>query len=219
MDDLRFEDYTVEPIKSKIAKEFIREKHYSKSCHNGPSPCYGLFIKDVENVDYKSLIGVLCFATPCSENVRSSVFGEPYKDRVTELHRLFVEDSYKGLKTPTNTESWFISRCLKNLKRDKPQIWAVITFADSTEGHKGTIYKATNAKFCGMTSKATFYLDRKGSLRHPRQNGVNITVDEAITRGWCPVKRFSKARYLYLLPDNKGHKKKLERSCRIWLQN
>lgn len=210
MVEVSFSNYSVERIKSSFAKEYIRDHHYSKSCHNGPSPCYGLFLKEP-----KVLLGVLCFATPCSENVRASVFGVDYKDHVTELHRLYVEDSYLGQETPKGTESWFISRCLKKLKEDKPHIWAVLTFADSTEGHTGVIYKATNARFCGMTTKATFYLDREGRLRHPRQNGVNISVDDAITRGWCPVKRFAKSRYLYLLPDSKGHKKKLERICKI----
>ncbi len=208
MNELSFEEYFVGRVGSKFAKEYIRENHYSRSCHNGPSPCYGLYVGE-------DIIGILCYATPCSENVRGSVFGPDYKGHVTELHRLFIKDSHENFITPKGTESWFISRCLKMLKKDKPSVWAVITFADSTEGHKGTIYKATNAKFCGMTSKATFYLDREGRLRHPRQNGVNISTDEAITRGWCPVKRFAKSRYLYLLPDSKGHKKQLERLCRL----
>jgi len=174
-----------------------------------------LFVEDERLESGSALIGVLCFATPCSENVRGSVFGPDFKNNVTELHRLFINDAYCGRTTPKGTESWFISRCLRKLKGDNPNIWAVLTFADSTEGHTGVIYKATNAKFCGMTSKATFYLDREGRLRHPRQNGVNISTDEAITRGWCPVKRFAKSRYLYLLPNSKGHKKKLKRLCKI----
>lgn len=204
---LRFSDYCVKRVKSSFAKEFIRLNHYSKSCHNGPSPCYGLYVGEF-------LAGVCVFATPCSENVRSSVFGPEYKSNVTELHRLFIFDTVLGKKTPKGTESWFISRCLKQLKKDKPQICAVITFADSTEGHKGTIYKATNAIFCGMTTKATFYLDQDNRLRHPRQNGANISVDVAYTKGWVPVKRLSKYRFLYLLPDSKGHKKKLYRLCK-----
>ena len=210
-----FSEYSVGKISSKLGKEFIRRNHYSKSCHNGPSPCYGLFIADNRLKEGKALIGVLAFATPCSENVRASIFGKEYRNHVTELHRLVVKDSYCGRATPKNTESWFISRCLKLLKQDKPQIWAVISFADSTEGHTGIIYKATNAKFCGMTSKATFYLDQEMRLRHPRQNGVNINTDEAITRGWCPVKRLSKYRYVWLLPDSKGHKKQLERMSKF----
>lgn len=192
----------VEKVPSLVGRDFISEHHYSKGCHNRPSPCYGLFMDE-------KMVGALVFATPCSENVRSSVFGVDYKRHVTELHRLFVKDV-----TPKNTESWFISRCLKSLKRDKPEIWAVLSFADATEGHIGTVYQATNAWFCGMTSKATFYLDQEGRLRHPRQNGVNISIDDAITRGWCPVKRHGKYRYLWLLPDSRGHKKKLERLCK-----
>ena len=61
-------DYEIRRIDSKIAKEYIKKNHYTHGCHNGPSPCYGLF-------DSRKLIGVLMFATPCSENVRASVFG------------------------------------------------------------------------------------------------------------------------------------------------
>lgn len=195
-------DYTVKRIPSKQAKEYIREHHYSHGCHNGPSPCYGLF-------DKEELIGVLMFATPCSENVRASVFGENYKDCVTELHRLHILDV-----TPKNTESWFISRCLKLLKQDKPQIKAVLSFSDATEGHVGTIYKATNAYRLGSTGKALFFIDEDGRLRHPRQCGVNITKEMGIDRGWKPVMREAKNRYLYLLPTDKREKKKLIKMCK-----
>lgn len=195
-------DYVVTRIPCKVAKEYIIENHYSHGCHNAPSPCYGLF----EGIQ---LIGVLMFATPCSENVRASVFGKEYKDSVTELHRLHILDV-----TPKNTESWFISRCLKLLKKDKPQIKAVISFADSTVGHNGTIYKATNAYRIGMTGSATFYVDKDGRLRHPRQNGVNITKEMAAEKGWKPVKRSAKYRYLFLLPQSKAEKRKLIRMCK-----
>lgn len=195
-------DYQVKRIKAKTAKEYIKKNHYSHGCHNGPSPCYGLF-------DGENLIGVMMFATPCSENVRSSVFGEEHKDWVTELHRLHILDV-----TPKNTESWFISRCLKELKKDKPNIKAVISFSDSTEGHDGIIYKATNAYRLGTTGKATFFIDQNGRLRHPRQCGVNITKEEAERLGWKPCKRGAKNRYLYLLPSSKAEKRKLIKLCK-----
>ena len=183
------ENYTVKKIPCKIAKEYIKNNHYSHGCHNAPSPCYDLF-------------GALMFATPCSEAVRASVFGAEYKNRVTELHRLHILDV-----TPKNAESWFISRCLKLLKQDKPQIKAVLSFADTTEGHTGNIYKATNAYSIGTTSSATFYVDDVGRLRHPRQNGVNITKEMAAAKGWKAVQRGAKNRYLFLLPSSKKEKK------------
>ncbi|MNH66459.1 hypothetical protein D3C73_184900 [compost metagenome] len=190
-------DYEVRQVKFSIARDYIRENHYSHGCHNGANPCFGLF-------DGDELIGCLMFATPCSEAVRGSVFGMKYKQHVTELHRLHIKDC-----TPKNAESWFIARCLKELKKVKPYIWAVVTFADSTEGHEGTIYKATNAYRLGMTSKAKFYEDETGRLRHPRQNTVNIKPEEAKARGWKQVIREAKYRFMWLLPDNKRHKKEL----------
>lgn len=199
--------YIVKKISCKTAKEYIKKNHYSHGCHNGPSPCYGLF-------DEEELIGVLMFATPCSENVRASIFGEQYKDWVTELHRLHILDC-----TPKNTESWFISRCLKLLKQDKPQIKAILSFSDMTEGHSGVIYKATNAYRLGTTGKAKFYKDEQGRLRHPRQNGVNITEQMAKEKGWKSEIREAKNRYLYIIANSKVERKHLIKMCKYNLEN
>ena len=187
---------TVEKISAGRGKSFVKEHHYSKGIHNGPM-CYGLF-------DDWDLVGVCAFATPSSENVCASVFGKDSKRSVTELHRLVLLD-----EVPKNSESWFIARALKSLKKDRPYYNAVLSFADSTQGHLGIIYQATNAIYTGVTSKAMFYLDETGRLRHPRQNGVNITKNQAISKGWEPVMREGKYRYLYLLADNRQHKRKL----------
>ena len=199
-------DYQVKVISCKEGKEYLIKHHYTHGCHNAPSPCIGLF----DGVD---LIGVCAFACPCSENVRASVFGAEFKDSVTELHRLHILDI-----TPKNTESWFISRALKLLKNVKPKIKAVISFSDTTVGHEGTIYKATNAYRLGQTGRATFYRDSDGRLRHPRQNGVNITLEEAKRRGWEPEKRGAKNRYLYFLPDDKRDLKRIVKLCKYDLK-
>jgi hypothetical protein len=192
-------DYQISVIQSKTAKEFIKKHHYSKGCHNGASPCFGLF-------DKNDLIGVLAVCNPCSEAVKASVFGEELKDSVRELHRLVILDD-----TPKNTESWFISRALKEMQKVRPDIKCLISFADETEGHNGTIYQASNALYCGRSAKATFFLDEDGRLRHPRQNGVNITIKEAKKRGWMPTKRLGKFRYIFILGSRKQKKRMMEK--------
>lgn len=190
-------------VKSSVGKDFIKKYHYSRTCHNGPMTV-GLF-------DGEELVGVCAFATPSSENVRASVWGAEFKDSVTELHRLVVLD-----RLPTNTESWFIVRALRLLKERKPHINGVLSFADTTEGHVGTIYQATNALYCGETSgRARFWRDDEGRLRHPRQNGVNITPSEAAKRGWVAEYRGKKHRYLFLLPNNRAHKKVLMKELKL----
>ena len=191
--------YTVKIIPPKEAKQFVHTHHYSRGSHNGPSPSYGLF-------DGDELIGCLMFATSCSENVRKSLFGAEYKDNVKELHRLVILDI-----TPKNTESWFIGQVLKQIQNDRPDVWGILSFADKTEGHYGTIYQATNALYCGTTAKATFYMDQNNRLRHPRQAGVNISRKEAAKRGWKPVKRDGKFRYVFIVGNKreKRERKKL----------
>lgn len=200
-------NYDVKLIHMNVAKEYIIKNHYTQGCHNAPSPCYGLF-------EGEGLIGVLMFAQPCSENVRGSIWGKEYKNRVIELHRLHIQDT-----TPKNTESWFISRCIDRLLVDKPEIRGIISFADTTEGHSGVIYQATNFYFLGKTSKATFYLDKTGRLRHPRQNSINISKEDALKMGWQAVKRAAKNRYLYIFAPSKSERKHLVRSCRYDVQN
>lgn len=194
--------YVVRQIPGGVGRDFIKMHHYSRGCHNGPM-CWGLF-------DKERLIGVCAFATPNSENVRASVFGEENKSRVTELHRLVILD-----ETPTNTESWFIVRAIAGLHEYRPEIWGVLSFADGTEGHLGTIYQATNALYCGTTGRSRFWRDADGRLRHPRQNGHNVTPQEAQERGWQSEMRDAKYRYLFLVGDGPAHRRMLRRMVKL----
>jgi hypothetical protein len=53
-----------------------------------------------------------------------------------------------------------------------------------------------------MSGLSVFYRDKEGRLRHPRQVGENITIDEAREREWEPERRDGKHRYLFLLDDS-----------------
>ena len=192
-------ELSVSRIPGGQGKTYIRENHYSRSCHNGPMT-WGLFEGD-------RLVGVCAFATPSSEAVRASVFGLEHKDKVTELHRLHTSDDL-----PKNTESWFVSRALRGLKEERPQLMAVISFADSTEGHYGTVYQAMNALFCGTTSRARFWRDAEGRLRHPRQNGHNVTPEEAKSMGWKPEMRGAKFRYIFPVGRSRSEKRWFNRN-------
>ena len=192
---LQIFNFKIRKISFDMAKKFVKEHHYTGSIKG--SITYGLF-------NNYQLIGVCAFATPSSENVCASVFGVEHKRSVTELHRLVLLDC-----VPKNSESWFLSRVLKILKKDRPFYNAVLSFADPNEGHRGIIYQATNAIYTGTSNKSTFYLDQNGRLKHPRYDGHNISRAEALSRNWKTIKREGKYRYLYLLYNDKRHRKKL----------
>lgn len=173
-------------ISSAHGAMFIERYHYARGCHNGPM-CYGMHIGG-------DLVGVCAFATPASENVRASIFGPDELHRVTELHRLVLLD-----KAPKFSESRLISASLKMLLEDRQDLRAVISFANPGRGHLGTIYQATNAIYCGLTKPTRMYVDQSGRKRHPRQNGVNISIGEAHERGWSVIKDPPKHRYVFML--------------------
>lgn len=185
-----FENFEVERISKDDAMQFVKQHHYSGGMGNAPIP-YG-----IRQYATGELVGVIAFHTPISENVRRMVFGDEHKDRVTELHRMAIHPD-----APPNTATWFISRALDRLKKYRPQTWAVLSHADRTEGHDGTVYQAASADYTGTTRETTFYRDENGRLRSPRQNGERIDREKARTRGWVPEKRDAKHRYVFWTPD------------------
>ena len=202
-DSHSLDSYEVRKINYKAAKEYITEHHYTGGCGSSASPNYGLF-------DGLKLIGVMMFACPCSEDVRASLFGKEEKDRVIELHRLHILDV-----TPKNTESWFISKCLKMLVKDKPQTKGVISFSDLTQGHLGTIYKATNAYRCGQTSRIKVFIDKDGRMRHERQHGHHVTDEEAKSMGWKKTLSEPKNRYVYIVGTDRRDVCYWKKKCRL----
>jgi len=131
-------EYTIKNIDRKTAKPFVEEWHYSKNI-NGLriSYCFGLY-------DNEKLIGVSIFGSPAMNN-QASKWNPNNPEKLLELRRLCCIDD-----TPKNTESYFIGSCLRWLKKNT-DIEVIISYADMTYNHKGTIYKASNFEHVGFT--------------------------------------------------------------------
>lgn len=213
-------NFTLEKLSKQDGREYIKENHYSGGCSNA-AMMWGLYDETGKRR------GAIAFAVPISEQMRKQFLGgdecwcshdslddgHGFQQHVTDLHRLYTDDDL-----PEGTETWFISEALDALKAYKPKYWIVTAFADSTEGHLGTVYQAANAHYYGTTDEATFYRDQSGTLWHPRQCGENITQTEARNRGWKIEKRDSKHRYLFLLPDGKRHRRWLRNELSVEIQ-
>mgnify|MGYP000103133822 CR=1 FL=1 len=74
---------------------------------------------------------------------------------------------------PRNTESWFLSKGIKWIKRNT-EARGVLSYSDLTEGHVGTIYKAANFDMMGTTSP-TKWVEWNGEKYHPR----SLSIDRA----------------------------------------
>lgn len=145
-------DLHVKPIYNYEAKEWFLKKHYAKRI---PSIEYlfGLFNKG--NI----LVGVCSFGTPPRVlNNAESVFKE-YRVKTLELNRLIINDS-----VVKNSASFFVSKCIKNL----PTPCCIVSYADSTFGHVGYIYQATNFIYTGLNQIHERQIFYNGKEVHPR---------------------------------------------------
>ena len=129
--------YHIERIDYKTAMNIVIEKHYlHRKC-----PCsyaFGLF----ENETNK-LMGVIVYGVPCSSTLLKGICGEEEMHNVYELNRLWVDD-----EVPKNGESFLVGNTIKQLDKE-----IIVSFADTSQNHVGTIYQATNFLYCGLSAK------------------------------------------------------------------
>ena len=125
-------------------KDFIEIYHYSNNINGLHSLyCFKLVYKN-------DIIGALIYGYLGMANVWRK-YAENEKD-IIELNRLCcIDDTFK------NTESYFIAKTIKWLKHNT-NIKTIISYADPTYNHTGIIYKASNFKLIGMTSKSRYIL-------------------------------------------------------------
>lgn len=119
------------------------------------------------------------------------------KDNYCEFDRMWLSD-----EMPRFSESQVISLLMSYLKQVYPRIKFVITYADSTAGNKGTIYRATNAIVLEPI-KADIYLLPNGERVHPvsmwhRHKTRTFSVLQKLYPGIVRPKGFQH-KFLYIL--------------------
>lgn len=133
-------NFIVERCARKDLSKFIEENHYSGSINGCIADyCFGLY-RDGE------MIGAMFYGRMAMAG-QWKRFADSEAD-VTELRRLCCVDD-----TPKNTESYFIGKTLRWLKKNT-DLKRVVSYADAEHGHTGTIYKASNFTFEGKRAGA-----------------------------------------------------------------
>jgi hypothetical protein len=168
----------VKSIDTFLTKEWLLKKHYAKRMCS-ISYSFGLF--DLENV----LIGVCTFGSPPSRALCVGVCGIENASKVLELNRLCVND---GLER--NTLSYFVSSCLNML----PKGFIIVSYADTSQGHNGYIYQATNWIYTGLSAKRTERYD----INNPNRHSKSVTENKNTIYSELAVReRPQKHRYIY----------------------
>jgi hypothetical protein len=133
-------------------------------------------------------IGCIVFALPPRETMKR--YGVPL---CWELARLFIED-----ETPRNAETWFMCRAIHWVRKNRPDVGCLVSYADPSVGHRGIIYQAGNWIPDGRTDeeRKTPRFDYEDPI-----TGKHFSRRSHVPDGVVPkrVARISKFRYVYWL--------------------
>lgn len=193
----------VMPIEPHQTYAWLLKKHYA---HRIPSISYAFGL-------YKSsvLIGCITYGIPASNQLRVGVAGDEWTNAVIELNRLVIEED-----SPKNSASILVGRSLNLLP--KPMI--VVSYADTSQGHIGYVYQATNFLYTGLSCKHKDMAVMGLEKYHSRSITRNTTKQELIDKfgdAFYYTDRPQKHRYIYIVADKKT-KAKILGSLRYEIQ-
>ena len=165
------------------ARAFVQAHHYSGS-YPAARCRVGLY-RGREGWYRGELVGVAVFSVPMAQAVIPRWGGVEAASGV-ELGRFVLLDS-----VGFNAESWFLSRALRALRAELPEVEAVVSLSDPvprstssgivvTPGHVGTIYQALGASYRGRTEARTHYQGADGRFLSPRA----LSKIRGEERGW-----------------------------------
>jgi hypothetical protein len=163
-------DFKIEKISKEEAGTILLKYHYLKDISKGFKSGfnYGLFKEDC-------LVGVIIFTGfPVPELAKGMLgLGRTEQQGLFELSRLCLEPNIQ--KEEHNLASWFISKAIRELRRDT-EVKVILSYADS-EFHEGTVYKACNFDYYGLSApKKDFWIENPDGTfkKHSRGKTKNV---------------------------------------------
>lgn len=178
----------------RTAKPFIQRTHYSGSF---PASRLSLGLFQNGKGGRSRLVGACTFSQPVNNASVPLRTGLDCHRRAVDLGRFVLLDDVAG-----NGETWFLSRAMRALRREKPEVLSVISYADPVQrvaadgaiikpGHIGGIYAVMGASYRGRASARLDTLspggqpfnDRKLSKIRGAEQGHAYSVDELISLG------------------------------------
>lgn len=172
----------------KTAKEFLDKYHYQ--CAGRGGYAIGAYFGGV-------LVGVVVYCPPVRQEIAKRQ-GVAYSE-IWELSRLCINPDFQC----KNFATWLIARSRRMFRAGHEGVKLLVSFADTTYGHNGTIYRADNWKLDGEVVSGYWYVDAKRSIIHKKsvwnkakRNGVTER-EQAAADGLLKVKGRPKLRFIH----------------------
>jgi hypothetical protein len=177
-------DYTIGLAPHAEVAAFVRAHHYARGCANTSVMAFA-------SRRGGTVVGAALWMPPtrvCAESV------SPDWRNVLALSRLAMRDA-----EPTNAESIFIGAMVRAI-RTGGRWRSLVTFADGSQGHTGTIYRATNWTYIGPTKPEPRWVSSDGR-QVSRLATRSRTAADMLALGHHMAGRFPKHKFvMHLYP-------------------
>jgi hypothetical protein len=179
----------VRPIPAVAAKKILVKSHYLHSFPGCTELCFGAFLEN-------RLLGAITFGAGPTNAFRLVEDAKP--DDCLTLTRLWLSG-----ELPSNSESRVIAVSLRYLKK-YTRLKFIVTYADPTQGHVGSIYQATGWIYTGLSEAMPKFDLGDGVPRHSRSlshafGSHSLKYFSAHGLSVRVLPQQSKHRYIYLL--------------------
>ena len=197
-------DFYIDRVGKEEIKELLYTHHYlkdeSKDFKSGFN--YGLFKRSEWECPLRigNCLGACIFTGLPVPEIAVGAFGleRNQQEGIYELSRLCIHPDVQ--KEEHNITSWFVSRCIKRFKKDA-RVSCILSYADANH-HLGTIYRACNFSYFGLT-------DKKSDFWIKQPNGSFIKHSRGSTKGVEGEWRERSRKHRYLMIFDKELKKRL----------
>ncbi len=202
-------DFFIDKVSKDEVKELLYTYHYlkdeSKDFKSGFN--YGLYRNTFTDIlRIGGCLGTCVFTGLPVPEIAVGAFGleRNQQEGIYELSRLCIHPDIQ--KEEYNITSWFVSRCIRRFRKDA-RVRAILSYADSNH-HTGTIYRACNFQYYGLTDpKKDFYYS--DGTKHSRGK-IKGSEGE-----WKDRSR----KHRYLIIFDKDLEKKLKWKEEKWINN
>lgn len=166
---------------------FLRRVHYARGGANTSTARHGLY-----RPEYPPFVGELrgvALWMPPTRAAAEAIAGADWQGVLT-LSRLAVDDD-----CPTNAASFLLGRSMRLLDRSR---WPVlVTYADTSHGHTGVIYRATNWRCDGEVAAGDTWVDASGQQVGRKRGRFSYTRAEMEAQGCRRVPAAPKIRFVH----------------------
>ena len=159
--------YAINSIEKNMAGAMYEKYHYLGDKGFLHQYSFGAFFAN-------TIWACITYGIPNARNI-NGIYKSDEQDGVLEITRLVAKP-----EAPRNTCSRLISQSIKELQKRYP-IRIIITYADTAQGHTGSIYKASNFDYVGLTAPKTDFVHPDGKIK--KMKGVKYSELEG---EWVP---------------------------------